>query len=264
MLTDEQISQAAQALYDAEIKNEPTTPTSEAFPEADIEDAYRISQSVTDMKLKAGRIIKGHKIGLTSKAMRSLTGATEPDYGTMFDDWFVLEASTVSRERMNRPLVEVEIAFVLKAGSPRPRGQRGGCDPRHRLRVAVHRDRRQPPEGPRPEHARRQHLRRRVVRARGARRPPDPPPRCRPAAHRGEPRDQRHRGRERRRPGGHGQSHQLDRLARQQAARIRHRARSGPRAALGFVHQGDPVPVRRLSRRAVRHTGRGHLQSRSR
>ena len=52
--------------------------------------------------------------------MRSLTGATEPDYGTMFDDWFVLEASTVSRERMNRPLVEVEIAFVLRQDLPGP------------------------------------------------------------------------------------------------------------------------------------------------
>ena len=59
-------------------------------------------------------MVKGHKIGLTSKAMRSLTGATEPDYGTLFDDWFVLEGSTVPRSRMNRPLVEVEISFVLE------------------------------------------------------------------------------------------------------------------------------------------------------
>ena len=66
------------------------------------------------MKVAAGRMVKGHKIGLTSKAMRSLSGATEPDYGTLFDDWFVLEGSTVPRSRMNRPLVEVEIAFVLK------------------------------------------------------------------------------------------------------------------------------------------------------
>jgi len=46
--------------------------------------------------------------------MRSLTGATEPDYGFMFDDWFVYEGSKVSRSKMNRPLVEVELAFVLK------------------------------------------------------------------------------------------------------------------------------------------------------
>ncbi len=113
VLTAKQVNQAAKALYDAELSNEPTAPTSEKFPDADVEDAYRISQAVTDLKLKAGRTIKGHKIGLTSKAMRSILGATEPDYGTMFDNWFVYEGSTVPRSRMNRPLVEVEIAFVL-------------------------------------------------------------------------------------------------------------------------------------------------------
>jgi 2-oxo-hept-3-ene-1,7-dioate hydratase len=114
-LSAAQIRKAAQSLFAAERDNVPTTPISEAYPSADVADAYKISMAVTELKLKAGRTVKGHKIGLTSKAMRSLTGATEPDYGTMFDNWFVLEGSTVARERMNRPLVEVELAFVLKA-----------------------------------------------------------------------------------------------------------------------------------------------------
>src|SRR4249919_2945176 len=114
MLTDAQVAEAAAALHKAELDNVPITPISETYPAAGVEDAYRISQAVTDLKLKAGRIVKGHKIGLTSKAMRSLTGATEPDYGTMFDDWFVLEGSAIPRGRMNRPLVEVELAFVLR------------------------------------------------------------------------------------------------------------------------------------------------------
>ena len=114
MLTDEQVAAAAEALYRAELDNVPIAPISETFPDADVDDAYRISTAVTELKVRAGRIVKGHKIGLTSKAMRELTGASEPDYGTMFDDWFVLEGSTVSRARMNRPLVEVELAFVLK------------------------------------------------------------------------------------------------------------------------------------------------------
>ena len=59
--------------------------------------------------------MKGHKIGFTSKAMRSLVGATEPDYGFLFDDWFVPEGSVAPRGRMNRPLVEQEIAFVMGA-----------------------------------------------------------------------------------------------------------------------------------------------------
>ena len=115
MLTNEQVAEAAAALHNAELENDPITPISETYPDADVEDAYRISQAVTDRKLKTGRTIKGHKIGLTSKAMRSLTGATEPDYGTMFDDWFLLEGGKVPRSRMNRALVEVELAFVLPA-----------------------------------------------------------------------------------------------------------------------------------------------------
>jgi 2-oxo-hept-3-ene-1,7-dioate hydratase len=113
-LPDSDIATAAQALFQAELDNVPITPISEQYPTADVEDAYRISQAVTDLKVAAGRVIKGHKIGLTSKAMRSLTNATEPDYGTMFDNWFVLEGSVVPRSTMNRPLVEVELAFVLK------------------------------------------------------------------------------------------------------------------------------------------------------
>jgi 2-keto-4-pentenoate hydratase len=120
MLTDQQVAEAAQALHQAELDNVPITPISVTYPEADVEDAYRISTAVTDLKVKAGRIVKGHKIGLTSKAMRSLTGATEPDYGTMFDNWFVLEGSVVSRSTMNRPLVEVELAFVLRDALPGP------------------------------------------------------------------------------------------------------------------------------------------------
>ncbi len=114
-LSDADVSAAARALYQAEVDWAPIEPISTTYPEADIEDAYRISQAVTDLKVAAGRLIKGHKIGLTSKAMRSLTGATEPDYGTLFDDWFLLEGSVVPRSKMNRPLVEVELSFVLKS-----------------------------------------------------------------------------------------------------------------------------------------------------
>jgi 2-oxo-hept-3-ene-1,7-dioate hydratase len=120
MLTNDHVAAAAAALFQAEADNAPITPISEQYPDADIEDAYRISTAVTELKLKAGRIVKGHKIGLTSKAMRSLTGATEPDYGTMFDDWFLLEGSKVPRSTMNRPLVEVELAFVLREDLPGP------------------------------------------------------------------------------------------------------------------------------------------------
>jgi 2-keto-4-pentenoate hydratase len=113
-LTVAQIAKAAADLYEAELNWAPIEPISSQYPNAEIEDAYAISQAVTDLKVANGRLIKGHKIGLTSKAMRSLTGATEPDYGTMFDNWFMLEGDVIPRSKMNRPLVEVELSFVLK------------------------------------------------------------------------------------------------------------------------------------------------------
>jgi 2-oxo-hept-3-ene-1,7-dioate hydratase/2-keto-4-pentenoate hydratase len=113
MLNEQQVTQAAESLWQAEKTGEWTEPVSIRFPEADISDAYRISLAVRDIKLANGRMVKGHKIGLTSKAMRDLTGATEPDYGFIFDNWFTPEGATVQRSAMNRPLVEVELAFVM-------------------------------------------------------------------------------------------------------------------------------------------------------
>jgi 2-oxo-hept-3-ene-1,7-dioate hydratase len=113
-LTAAQHNRMADALFDAEMTVTQIPATSETYPEADVEDAYAISQGVTARKVAAGKIVKGHKIGLTSKAMQSMTKATEPDYGTLTDDFFALEGSVVSRQRLHNPLVEVEIAFVLK------------------------------------------------------------------------------------------------------------------------------------------------------
>ena len=114
MMTNAQVQEVAADIWHAEQTGDWTEPVSIRFPDADVADAYRIGMAVTELKKAAGRRVKGHKIGLTSKAMRSLTGATEPDYGFMFDNWFVPEGAIVQRSSMNRPLVEVELAFVLR------------------------------------------------------------------------------------------------------------------------------------------------------
>jgi 2-keto-4-pentenoate hydratase len=114
-MTEEQRREAAAALVKAEETRQWMEPITLTYEGADIEDAYAIGALVTEAKVAAGRVVKGHKVGLTSKAMRSLTGATEPDYGTIFDNWFLDEGSQVSMSTLNRPLVEIELVFVLKA-----------------------------------------------------------------------------------------------------------------------------------------------------
>lgn len=111
---------AAKALYDAELTLQWVPRLKVKHPEADIEDAYSIGQYVTDLKVAAGRKIKGHKVGYTSAAMREAFDVDEPDYGTIFDNWFVPEGSQVSMSRMNRPFVELELVFVLKTGLSGP------------------------------------------------------------------------------------------------------------------------------------------------
>ncbi len=113
-LNEAQHRQMAEALVAAETTKVWIDPLTLQYDDADIEDAYAVGQMVTDIKVANGRVVKGHKIGLTSKAMRDATGATEPDYGTLFDDWFLDEGTQVSMSMMNKPLVEVELVFVLK------------------------------------------------------------------------------------------------------------------------------------------------------
>lgn len=114
MLNEAEVRWVAADIWRAEQTREWTDPPSSRFADITVEDAYAIGMAVRDLKIAAGRTVRGHKVGLTSKAMRDMTGATEPDYGFIYDDWFVLEGGTVRRDHMNRPLVEVELAFVMK------------------------------------------------------------------------------------------------------------------------------------------------------
>lgn len=115
MLTVLELREAAEAIIEAEATRVWTEPVSNRFPHADVGDAYRIALAVKDLKAQRGRTVKGHKIGLTSKAMQDFLGAYEPDYGFLFDDWFVPEGTVLVRAEFNQPLVELELAFVLRA-----------------------------------------------------------------------------------------------------------------------------------------------------
>jgi 2-oxo-hept-3-ene-1,7-dioate hydratase len=83
------------------------------YPSITIEDAYSIQHAWIDMKRKAGRKLKGHKIGLTSKAMQMSSNIHEPDYGALLDDMFFVDGSEIPFERFIVPRLEVELAFVL-------------------------------------------------------------------------------------------------------------------------------------------------------
>lgn len=86
----------------------------QTYPGISIEDSYAIQQAFIAQRLAEGRRVRGYKVGLTSKAMQEMTGATEPDYSSMTDDLFLPEDLPVAASGFFHPMIEIEIAFVMK------------------------------------------------------------------------------------------------------------------------------------------------------
>ncbi|KPD03550.1 2-oxo-hept-4-ene-1,7-dioate hydratase [Moellerella wisconsensis] len=113
MLQKDIVSQVAQRLNNAEKKGEQIRQISLDHPEITIEDAYAIQREWVGLKMSEGRILKGHKIGLTSKAMQASSQIDEPDYGALLDDMFFADGSEIPFDRFIVPRIEVELAFIL-------------------------------------------------------------------------------------------------------------------------------------------------------
>ncbi|QDP23573.1 2-oxo-hept-4-ene-1,7-dioate hydratase [Bradyrhizobium cosmicum] len=115
MLDTATIERLAARLDEAERTKTLITMFTKDYPDFSIEDAYAIQRAWTKLQLGRGRVIKGHKIGLTSKAMQNAVGISEPDYGVLFADMFYADATPIPFDRFHAPRIEVELAFVLKA-----------------------------------------------------------------------------------------------------------------------------------------------------
>lgn len=113
MLQKDVISQVAQRLNQAEKTREQIRQISLDHPQITIEDAYAIQREWVGLKIAEGRSLKGHKIGLTSKAMQASSQIDEPDYGALLDDMFFDDGCEIPTDRFIVPRIEVELAFVL-------------------------------------------------------------------------------------------------------------------------------------------------------
>jgi 2-oxo-hept-3-ene-1,7-dioate hydratase len=113
MLDSSTIQQLAAELDQSERSRVQVEHFSKRHPGMTIEDGYAISRAWVAMKIAAGRTVRGHKIGLTSRAMQLSSQIDEPDYGTLLDDMF-FSPGDIPTTRFIAPRVEVELAFVLK------------------------------------------------------------------------------------------------------------------------------------------------------
>lgn len=112
-LDDDALDDAARRLYQAKRTRIPIRQLSLQYPEMTIEDAYAVQRRLVELEIADGRVVRGRKIGLTSRVMQRAVSITEPDYGAIFDDMFFDDGGSVPAGRFIRPRIEVELAFVL-------------------------------------------------------------------------------------------------------------------------------------------------------
>ena len=113
MLDRQLITQLANELDQSEKSRLQVEHFSKRFPGMTVEDGYAVARAWVKMKTDAGSVVRGHKIGLTSRAMQLSSQIDEPDFGTLLDDMF-FEPGAIPFSRFIAPRVEVELAFVLK------------------------------------------------------------------------------------------------------------------------------------------------------
>jgi 2-oxo-hept-3-ene-1,7-dioate hydratase len=113
MLDSTLIQLAAERLDTAERTRQQVAQFSLSYPDITLDDAYAIQRAWVARKIRDGRKLVGHKIGLTSRAMQVSSNITEPDFGALLDDMFFDEGTDIPFERFIVPRVEVELAFIL-------------------------------------------------------------------------------------------------------------------------------------------------------
>jgi 2-keto-4-pentenoate hydratase len=114
---------AAEVLARAEADCHPVERVSEQFPGLDVADSYEIQLRNVRRRVDAGAVVRGHKVGLSSRAMQRMMNVNEPDYGHLLSDMFVAENTPIRADSLCAARVEVEIAFVLREPLPAP-----GCN----------------------------------------------------------------------------------------------------------------------------------------
>jgi 2-keto-4-pentenoate hydratase len=107
------VAAAAEQLLNAEQSLKAIPPLTEQFEGLSIEDAYGIQTALIQRKLTNGVRITGRKVGLTSKAMQTLLGVSEPDFGHLLSSMAVDDGAAISASELLQPKAEPEIAFIL-------------------------------------------------------------------------------------------------------------------------------------------------------
>lgn len=78
------------------------------------EDAYRVQYELIKILCAHGQKIIGRKVALTNRATRLQFGVDEPIFGHLMSPGIFLDGNPLAADQFVDPLVEAEVAFLLK------------------------------------------------------------------------------------------------------------------------------------------------------
>ena len=114
-LSDATLIGLADVLWRAEIEHTPIDPVTDTHPDVSVAEAYRIQTHNVERRVAAGGVVRGRKVGLTSRRTQQLFGVDEPTFGVLLDDMFVDDGAEIALDELVAPRVEAEIAFRMGA-----------------------------------------------------------------------------------------------------------------------------------------------------
>lgn len=110
-MTEDRIERAAETLRTALVTRVPGPPISGEL--RSLAEAYMVQELVMASRESDENPLVGHKVGLTSDAVRAQLGVDQPDFGILLADMEVRAGEQIDMTRLIQPKVEAEIAFVL-------------------------------------------------------------------------------------------------------------------------------------------------------
>jgi 2-keto-4-pentenoate hydratase len=107
------VVEMADALWQAEVQRAPIAPLTDDRPELTVADGYAVQAHNVARRVAAAGVIRGRKVGLTSRRTQQLLGVDEPTFGVLLQDMIVDDGAELALSGLVAPRVEAELAFVL-------------------------------------------------------------------------------------------------------------------------------------------------------
>jgi hypothetical protein len=96
IMADGVVARLADNLWRADIDRLPLSPITDVHQGLGIEAAYTMQSYNIERRVAADWVIRGRKVGLTSRPMKELLGVSEPDFAVPLDDVFVEDGDEIS------------------------------------------------------------------------------------------------------------------------------------------------------------------------